>query len=298
MKIAFIWQGFDGRYGHWKDGLYAAMQYIELSHEVRYYDTTRLGEIKEFNPDRVLYWEAPCTLYGKDRQNYLNVLELPYKKALLFAGGVVKPDICIGIDLYFVESRLNELEFEDLGLPWKRAFGVHTGVMRNLYKPAIYRGIMHATFAAWKRHHLFAEALGEAGCVVGRVQEHDRYGYEECQRRGVTIFPEKKPAEVAELINQSACVVNTSDFWGGGQRCTLEGMACAKPVIVMNDSPKNCEYVEESGGGIICEPTKAGIQRALTEINEDMGRKAQEYVLSKWTEKHYALNILNGLENI
>lgn len=299
MRIAFIWQGFDGRYGMWEDGLYAAMKVLEKTNEVKYFDFPLKG-MEEFNPDVVLYWEAPCTLLGKDAANYQSVLNLPYKKALLYAGGPIEPKTCHGFDLYFVESKISEEQFEELGLTWKRAFGVNTQIMKPMKMDKEWDGVIHATFAEWKRHNLFARALGNRGLAVGRIQEHDRNGYEECLKRKVTVVNELPPREVAIVLNTAFTVVNTSAADGGGQRCTLEAMACGIPVIVMNDSPKNDEYVEESLGGLTVEPTPEAIQAAvaLCKSPNDFGENGILYIHSKWTEQHYADALLEGIKSI
>lgn len=300
MKIAFIWQGLDGRYGHWRDGLCAAMELIKQQHTVRYFDFP-LDGIDEFRPDIVLYWEAPCTLKGKDAANYQAVLNLPYKKALLFAGGPVEARTCYGFDLFFVESRINEEEFERLGLPWKRAFGVNTAIMRPQVIPKVHDGFLQATFADWKRHTLFAEALGTHGCVAGRAQEHDRAGYNACIEKGVVLYPEVPAEQVAILINSSHAVVNTAAYWGGGQRCTLEAMACGVPVIVMEDSPKNREYVEESSAGFVVRPEPQAIRDAIDRVKmlpQAVYEKGHAYIESKWTGRHYADAILEGIDGL
>lgn len=301
MKIAFVWQGFSGRYGQWQDGLYAAMKLIELEHDVAYFDVDQLDKLKEFNPDVVLYWEAPVTLRGPNAHHYKAIMSLPYKKALLFAGGPIDRDICHGFDLYFVESAINEREFEQLGLPWKRAFGVNT----QLFKPdpyeKIYDGMMQATFAGWKRHELFAEALGSHGLVCGRKQDHDMNGYNKCVEKNVKILPEMGAAVVAMLINKAHTVVNTAEYWGGGQRCTLEAMACGVPVIVMADSPKNREFVEAGGAGLVVDPNPEAIRRAIADIKEWTPQQQTEgfhYARKHWTERHYADAILAGINSI
>jgi glycosyltransferase involved in cell wall biosynthesis len=298
MRIAFIWQGLDGRYKyHWRDGLYAAMKLIEQKHEVRYFDFP-LTDIHEFKPDVVLYWEACCTIDSKDGDNYRSVLALPYKKALLFAGGPVNARNAQGFDLYFVESKLNEEEFEALGLPWKRAFGVNTQIMKPMNVPKVWDGMIHATFADWKRHALFAEALENKGLAVGRVQDHDRNGYNRCLELGTTVLNERFPEDIARLINESHTVVNTASYWGGGQRCTLEAMACGIPVIVMSDSPKNREFVEESDAGIVCEPTPEAIRDAIERATDYQGVSGKHYVRDKWSERHYAEALLAGIKEI
>lgn len=300
MRIAFVWQGFSGRYGKWQDGLWAAMQLIEKEHPVRYFDTDELSDLTEFTPDVVLYWEAPCTYAGKDRENYWNVQDLPFKKALLFAGGPVNSEWCGGFDLFFVESKVSEEDFENIGLPWRRAFGVNTQVMKPQKQPKIFDGMMQATCASWKRPWLLADALQSKAAVCGRFQESDPIGFQRARAAGAAVFPELSADGVASLINMSHTVVNCSDVQGGGQRCTLEAMACGVLPIVMNDSPKNIEYVEESGFGIIVPPEANLILGAVAvsksrTVSPSVG---VEYIQSKWTERHYADSILEGIKSL
>lgn len=297
MKIAFIWQGFDGRYGAWNDGLRAAMSLIGLQHTVRYFDFP-LDAIHDFNPDYVLYWEAPCTLNGKDAPNYRAVQQLPYRKALLFAGGPIQKHLVDGFELLFVESKINEDECAAMSIPFKRAFGVNDSVFRPMDTPKVYDGAFQATCASWKRHWLLADALQGKAVICGRDQTEDPIGFIRAREAGAHVLPELPATEVAKLINASHTVVNCSDFWGGGQRCTLEAMACNVPVIVMDDSPKNREYVEESGAGIVCKPEPSAIKKAVDDIKawtlEEKSRGIA-YINSKWTSKHYADAIISGL---
>lgn len=298
MKISLIWQGLNGRYGQWQDGLYAALKLIEQEHTVAYFDVDQLDKLKEFNPDVVLYWEAPCTLKGKDADKYRAVMNLPYKKALLFAGGPVERETCKGFDLYFVESKINEEEFEALGLPWKRAFGVNDQVFKPDKQPKVFDGMLQATCASWKRQWLLAEAFRDRALLCGRFQETDPQPFIRSREFGALVLPELPAEAVASLINASKAVVNTSEFWGGGQRATIESLACGTPAIVMNDSPKNREFIEESGAGIVCDPNPNAIREALTKLTPEMSQKGIDYIKSKYTSRHYADAILEGVQSI
>lgn len=299
MKVAFCWQGFDGRYKyHWRDGLYAAMKLLEQEHEVRYFDFPLTG-MHDFKPDVVLYWEAPVTQNGKDAANWFEVCNLPYKKALLFAGGPLKAMDVKDFDLVFTESAINDEECERQSIPFKRAFGVNTQIFKPQALEKKYDAFMQATFAGWKRHELFAESVGGMGAVAGRKQEHDTNGYDRCVQKGVSIFEEQPAETIATLINESYCVLNTAEYWGGGQRCTLEAMACGAPVIVMADSPKNREFVEESNAGLIVEPNPEAIKEAILEIKHGFVTSfGPAYIKSKWTEQHYADALLTGIQSI
>lgn len=290
MRIAFVWQGVSGRYGFWKDGLYRAMKHIEEKHEVRYIEPW-----EEVRPDEiVLYWEAPCTYSGKDGENYKRIHNLPNRKALLFAGGPIEEKWMFNFDHVFVEGEFNAKEMEGLGIPYSIAFGVNEEIFFPEKQQKTIDGFMQATFAGWKRQGLFAEALGNKGVLCGRYQEEDQAAWLDSER--AFRLPELPAEAVAKLINASHAVVNTSAYWGGGQRCTLEAMACNVPVIVMSDSPKNVEFVAESGAGIVCDPNPDAIRHAIEQVKgKDMG--GLQYIMSKWTSRNYADNLLKFIEN-
>lgn len=290
MKIAFVWQGVSGRYGFWKDGLYRAMKRIEEKHEVRYIEPW-----DEVFPDEVvLYWEAPCTIQGKDGANYKRIQQLPNRKALLFAGGPIQSEWLFNFDHVFVEGKFNKIEMDELEVPCSIAFGINEDIFNPDPQQKVFDGFMQATFAGWKRQPLFAEALGQKGLLCGRYQEEDQSPWISSSQS--IRLPELPAEAVARLINASHAVVNTSEYWGGGQRCTLEAMACNVPVVVMSDSPKNREYVEESGAGIVCDPNPQAIRDAIESVKgRDMG--GMQYVFENWTSKHYAQNLFSWLES-
>lgn len=292
MKIAFVWQGITGRYGVWKDGLWAAMKIIEKNHWVTYHEPT--DAIPE--DAVVLYWEAPCTINGKDAANYIRIRELKNKKALLFAGGPIKSEWIKGFDHIFVESKINDEELNALDFPHSVAFGINEEIFKPYMVPKVYVGIHAGTCASWKRQWLLGEALGPRGCVVGRYQETDPSPFDRCKVLGTVILPEQTPEQLVMTVNSALICVQTSDFHGGGQRATLEAMACNIPVLCMSDSPKNMEYVTESGAGLITEPNKEDIAKAIgLMISTDYGTRGRDYIMSKWTAKHYADNLLKWI---
>lgn len=297
MKIGFVWQGVTGRKDHWNDGLRGAMRILETQHEVTYLEPW--DSLSGY--DVLLYWEAPCTILGSNSQHYENVRRSPGKKVLLFAGGPLKYEWVKGFDVLAVESAINEQECRDLGIPYARAFGVNTDVFKPLRTPPEYVTVTHGTCASWKRQWLVCRAMGMEALVFGARQANDRRPFDECEECKAKVIDEVPYQEANRLLNLAEVSVNCADFWGGGQRATLEAMACNLPVVVMSDSPKNREFIEDGGVGMICAPEPEAIRNAV-QIAREMPlvtrQKARDYVLSKWTPKHYAdsLNrIIRGL---
>lgn len=298
MKIAFVWhQSSDKRvFDHWNDGLRQAMRIIEKQHEVVYHEP-----YDNIEADLILYWEAPCTINGQHLDHWKNIQNSSIKKALLFAGGPIIPEALDGFDMIFTESQINDDEFEMLGLPYKRAFGINDTIFKPLDLPKVYDGFHQATCANWKRQGLLCRALKEKAAVAGRDQANDPLQFQICRSEGSAVYNEQPYEEVNKLINSSWAVVNTSEFWGGGQRATLEAMATGTPVIVMNDSPKNMEYVQESGAGIIVEPNEEAIRNAIKEIKEwtpEQRSRGIDYIKNKWTAQHYADSLLTWINNV
>lgn len=287
--VCFVWQGVSDSdvWNNWDDGLAAAMRIVD-----QYYDVEYKEPWDELNGDKILYWEAPCTAQGKNAQYYDAVRFAPQWKALLFAGGPVEHKNLEGFDHVFYESDHNAEDFGNI--PATKAFGVNTEIFRPEKRNKDFDAIMHGTFAGWKRQGLFGEAFGERGLAVGKFQENDPSPYHECKKHGTKIMSPQSRSVLNTLINRSKVCVNTSDYWGGGQRTTLEAMACGVPVIVMEDSPKNREYVEESGVGAVCKPEPESIREAWETV-ESQPEKSVAFVHSKYTPWHYAKAIMSVL---
>lgn len=291
-RIAFIWQ--DGpRYDwQWHDGLWAAMKILEKDFEVGYFTPYEVAKVVAFVPDVILFWGAATD------NNASKVLAWPFKKkCLLFGGGALSADLVSGWDMVFVESWLDEYTLSSSKMPFRRAFGVNEALFHPQTLPKRYRAVLAGTFAAWKRHDLFAKSVGHGGVAIGIKQDHEKWCYEVCEKEGVRIFEELPRSEIARVINESDVALNTADRWGGGQRLTLEAMACNVPPIVMSDSPKNAEFVQEAGFGVVCQPDVDSIQKAMVEAVAQP-KTGREYILSKWTSQHYADALKDGIKTI
>lgn len=290
MRIGFIWQGYTERKHHWNDGLRAAMRILETQHQVTYLEPW--DDLDGY--DVLLYWEAPCTTLGPNAHHYNRIMHHGGRKVLLFAGGPIKKEWVRGFDLLAVESAINEDECRGLGIPYARAFGVNTDVFRPLRSPTDYVTVTHGTCASWKRQQLVCQAMGREALVFGAYQETDPAPFQDCESCHSKVIREVPYEEVNRLINLAEISVNCADFWGGGQRATLEAMACNLPVVVMADSPKNREFIEESGIGLIAAPEVDAIRNAVAQARQlpiALRQKARDYVLSKWTPQHYADSI-------
>lgn len=297
FSIGFVWQGVSQRFDMWQDGLKEAMKLLEKKYNVDYIEPTDNLD----NYDLLIYWEAPCTINGMNAENYLRVKNHHLPKILLFAGGPINPDWVKGFDEICVESKINVEEFAQYGITVNTAFGINDKLYRPLKVPKTYRGIHHGTCASWKRQWLGAQAFSGGMLLVGRRQETDSYPFTYSKELGAVIKEETFGKELVEDICSAEVLVQSSDFWGGGQRATLEAMACGVPVICMKDSPKNIEYVNESGAGVICDPDPESIKNAHREIMKDYSRMSEqgiEYVKNKWTARHYAYELDNVIKKL
>lgn len=299
MRINFVWTGGVSnrdRFNRWDDGLRRAITLIEQEgHEVSYH------EPYEDLPtaDWTLFWEAPCCFTSPEWGNaYKKVMNSPQKKALLFAGGPIKEEWVRGFDHIFVESKINKDEFDALGIKNSTAFGVNTDVFFPAPVALQYKTVTHGTCASWKRQWLAAEAVGKDALIFGQFQVTDPYPFVRAQELGATVLHEQSYERTNELLNSALVGVNCADYWGGGQRQTLECMAIGLPFVVMNDSPKNIEYVEASGVGVICSPDADSIRRAVDQAIEwstEDRAKARQYVLDNWTPEHYKNALLSAI---
>lgn len=82
----------------------------------------------------------------------------------------------------------------------------------------------------------------------------------------------------------------------------LEAMAMGLPVIVMDDSKKTSEYVQDAidkgyNVGAVIPPDPLAIRRAVNDWS-DRKTNGREYVLNHWSHVHYADQIEAGLNKL
>lgn len=302
LKIGFVWQGISEQSvrDRWMDGLWYAMNKIGKKHKVTFYEPW--DDIVD--QDIILYWEAPCTAQGGNGGHYNKVRNTPIKKALLFAGGPIKKEWVTGFDMLFLESKLNEKECDDLGIPWHHAFGINNKIFKprqgNGKTNKTYDGMLHGTCASWKRQWLIGEAVGNKGLLIGRGQDSDPYPFNRCRELGVEVIGNSSAYFIRDRMLDCYTLINPCDYWGGGQRATLEAMAVGLPVICCTDSPKNIEFIEESGFGRVVEPTAHAIKHAVDELKANPldRRIGIKYVNDKWSGDIYAEQIMEGIKKI
>ena len=294
-RIAFIWQGITEMKDKWEDGLDMAMKQLEKEYQIEYLEP--FDDLEGY--DLLIYWEAPCTINGLNAEHYNAVRKHPTPKILLFAGGPINPKWVEGFDVICVESQINKEEFANLGIETVTAFGVNTDLFKPYKVKKKYKAVHHGTCASWKRQWLLPQAFGGESILIGKNQETDSYPFIYSKELGGVVVEELKGPKLVKTINSADVLVQSSDFWGGGQRATLEAMACGLPVICMSDSPKNIEYIDASGGGLISEPDSNSIQRTYEDVMKDyqtFSKKARDYVLQNWTWEHYAYNLNKAIK--
>lgn len=295
-KLAFIWD-FPVEplelYG-WQDGLYMALKVLTKKYNIDVYPivtdntTTIYEQIGMLKPDFILCWGS------LDRPSFGSIRQFDIPTGLCFAGGTTEHGNRLNFDVIFVENDEYVRDFDKLEQKVEKAFGIND----LLFVPTInlqphYKAIYPAAFIEWKRHQLFAKAVGKNGLAVGGVISKDSLN--KCLQEGTMVMPKVAYETLPFLIAQSQCVLVTANNQGGSQRTVLEAMAMNKPVIVMSDNTKCVEYVKESGVGLIADPMVDSIKDALIRIKDskfDLGRR---FIESKYSAVHYADELYAGI---
>lgn len=302
MKIAFVWDWTPEYWQSytWADGLAAAL--VELQkrgHDIKAYaDTDRvipnpMVKLRPINqldgtwPDVFLHW-ADMT-----RPHLWKHLEYNKPMALCFAGG---ERITIQTEEWshiFVESQTYFNTYKEGGFPVSMAFGTNTDLFKPIQQAKIFDTIFPATFAAWKRHNIFAEATKDMlACAAGYMyQTHEQECWQVCVDAGNLVLPHISAQVLHRMYAASKTVAITSESVGGSQRTVLEALAMNIPCIV-TDSDKY-----DYNGVIRVEPTAEAVRQAILD-NRNKTIETRDYILNTWSHTTYADSLEKGLLGI
>lgn len=305
----------------WNDGLCAALRILSGRHELRYFtvgdarfdlknnglDMSFVPEGGEFveavrawNPDVLLHWADATRPHAEP----LKTLGKP--TALCFAGGNPFGPTWHLFDHIFVESQSYKMQYENrgFGAQVSTAFGTNTALfdpnhphVKNQAKH--FDVCMPATYCAWKRHDLLADATkGLSVCCAGfKYDTHETECWGKPTDSGALALPHVSAEALRQIYVASRVCVVTSHWTGGSQRTVLEAMAMNVPLVVMSDSDKTSEYVLDAGEGLVVEPNSQAIRLAVDELRHQQVN-TRDYVMSKWSETHYADALEAGLKRI
>ena len=231
MKLVFIWD-WENPWSQmltWKDGLSKAIQILSQEWEVKCYSIGKdtifyhdyfpivLKPTPELLAEAILKEKPDAILVFGDFTRptipYLAHRGIPM--ALCLAGGTFR-DYADCFDLIFVESEVYKNQLEAEGRKVIKAFGTNTELFKPIKQPKIWDAIFPAVFARWKRHELFAGAVGNTGLACGWMyQNHETECWQICQDRGTMILSYQSAEAVNYLLNASRTCVITADSTGG-----------------------------------------------------------------------------------
>jgi len=312
MRIAFVWDWEPNYYQSitWEDGLAGALKVlIDRGHEVAVmcagdtdnvikhplFDMHVLTDIpkfvKEYNPDVVLHW-ADMT-----RPNAIETFKMGIPQAICFAGGEPLAENVALFDHIFVESQVYEDVFKERGYSVSRAFGTNTELFKPMDdQPKVFDTIFPATFAAWKRHEIYARATkGLTSLAVGyRYHDHEQECWQVCLDNDVMILPHVSAQTLHELYAASRVCVVPSLSSGGSQRTVLEAMSMNLPLIITDSDKFDFAH---GHGAFVADPDPNSV-RALINMALESEVSTRDYIVENWSEYTYADALEAGLKGI
>jgi len=258
MKILFVHELPIEMFVYWQDGLAAALAEISNEHEVIPISAT---DTQVPMADFVIAWGGATS-----RPVHL-ALQCPFKKALLYGGGILNHENTKKFDVVFVENTYN---FEELEHPNKHiAFGTNTDLFVPMSQPKVWDYVYPTAFSKYKNHKKFIElSKGKKALWVGQIQPNEIDIYNEVFEAGVQTMSWVPYSVLPYIINASKEVLLTPVKFGGCERAVLEAAACNVPVRIETDCPK---------------------------VNSFANIKNRADVLNGFTHYDYARQIMEGL---
>lgn len=302
MKLAFVWD-WNPTYEQtitWQDGLARALKELQdRGHNVLVFVPGKEPSIVKHPyfkirvsadlPLDISMESVDAILHFADmtRPNAKPLRELGLPMAVCFAGGEPVTYNTYDFDHVFVESKVYKEAFKKADVSVSVAFGTNTDLFTPIDQIRVFDTIFPGTFAAWKRHDLYAQATrGLKSLAVGYMyKDHEQECWEECIRMGTTVMPHVSAEALHYLYAASRMCVITSQSDGGSQRTVLEAMAMNLPLIV-TDSDK-FDYI--TSDVYRCDPEPEEIRSYINAILDGDGDvNTRDYVLNNWSHLQYA----------
>lgn len=266
MKLAFIWYWDQASriFPNWRDGLRAAIEDIAIKNEVSWFMDK---QIPREDYDSYLVW---------DDSNTKAIDEISTRKGVKGLCLTTYPsniDNLKKFDVVFVESQPIYDAIRPHGIKTIKAFGTDTSyfVPGNINKDIEY--FYPATFSPWKRQSSIAH-LGEKLLCVGTTQPDGVLEKDKCIKKGVVVEDGYFPVEkILNYYQRSKNVIIPAIH--GSERTVLEAMACNILPTVYEQNERASSY--------------------LKEYKESGFRFPRDFILSKYSHKIYAQNLMRGL---
>lgn len=249
------------------------------------------AELKAWKPDAVLVFADFS--FPQIRE----LLDLKVPIAQCYTGGRFSEQAHIP-DLVFTESKSYIPWMKEVGVKKVvQAFGTNTEMFKPMKMTKQFDSIFPATGAAWKRHHIFAEALKDKGLVCGWWQPNEQHCLQVCLDNGCAVLHHQLPESLVYLYNMARTVAIPSSDVGGSQRTVLEAMACNIPLVVASDSTMTTEYVLEAGEGAIVEPDPNKFRDAVNDM-KTRTVNTRPWIMANYSEYAYATKVGDEIQKL
>lgn len=271
MKIAFVWHWEKAQktYPNWRDGLRAAIETIEKTHDVTWF----LGKDRLPDPnekwDFILFWDDSNSSFFEKLPQY------KCRKGICLTTNPHNIQNLKLVDVVYTESKPVHEQTRSHGLRSIRAFG--TDINFFTPDPTVKKDIKYfypATFSPWKRQSSIAH-LGSDLLCVGTLQPDGYKELDACANNGVQVKRGYFPVEcIRDYYRRAENVIIPAIH--GSERTVLEAMSCGITPEVNMDNDKTFSLVDEFLDSEFDDP--------------------REFVVARYSHIQYADNLLKGMK--